>query len=66
MTDLPKLAYSIQDLVRLSGLGRSFIYEQINSGSLKVKKAGSRTVILAHDARAWLDALPDLYKRAES
>jgi predicted DNA-binding transcriptional regulator AlpA len=61
MSQEQKLAYSISDVVRISGLGRSFIYEEINAGRLKVKKAGRRTLALAADVEHWLSSLPELY-----
>ena len=38
-----KLAHSIAEFAQLSGLGRSFLYEQIALGRLPVRKAGRRT-----------------------
>ena len=59
-TAIEKLAYSITELVRISGVGRSFIYEEISAGRLKVKKAGRRTLILHAEATKWLGAMPDM------
>ncbi len=59
--DHTKLAYSIADLAHVAGVGRSFIYEEIRQGRLKVKKAGRRTLVLQSEATHWLDALPELY-----
>ena len=60
-----KLAYSITELTRSSGVGRSFIYEEIKSERLNVRKAGRRTLVLIADAEAWLANLPALnVKRA--
>ena len=39
-----KLAHSIAEFAQLSGLGRSFLYEQIKAGNLPVRKAGRRTL----------------------
>ncbi len=55
-----KLAYSIPEAVQASGLSRTTLYEHNSAGRLRMKKAGSRTIILADDLRAFLDALPDL------
>lgn len=52
------LAYSIAETCVLAHCGRTTIYEQINSGQLRAVKRGRRTIVLAHDLRAWLDALP--------
>jgi hypothetical protein len=53
-----KLAYSISAFAEIAGLGRSFIYEEIQAGRLKVRKAGRRTIILENEARGYLDSLP--------
>jgi hypothetical protein len=53
-----RLAYTIPDLVRGTGAGRSKIYEEIAAGRLKVRKLGSRTLVLHGDAMAWLESLP--------
>lgn len=61
MTDLKrqnKLVYSIADVTDLTGLGRSFVYEQIKAGSLIMRKAGRRSLIFDEDLRAWLAQLP--------
>jgi hypothetical protein len=39
-------------------LGHTKIYEEINAGRLRAVKCGSRTLILARDARAWERSLP--------
>jgi excisionase family DNA binding protein len=59
-----KLAYSIAELASAAGVGRSFIYEEIKSGRLKLKKAGRRSLVMEEDARAWLAGMPELYVRA--
>lgn len=53
-----KFAHSIAEFAQLSGLGRSFLYEQIKAGLLPVRKAGRRTLILRHEGEAWLTNLP--------
>ena len=55
-----RLAYSVDDVVRVSGLGRSKVYEEINSGCLVARKAGKRTLVLAADLDAWLNGLPKM------
>jgi excisionase family DNA binding protein len=54
-----KLAYSIAEVTKLTGVGRSFIYEEIKIGRLLVRKAGRRTLIFETDLRAWLASLPE-------
>ncbi len=52
------LAYDIKSFSRISGSGRSKIYEEIAAGRLVVRKVGRKTIILHEDAIAWLKALP--------
>jgi hypothetical protein len=55
-----KLAYSIPELSEMSGVGRSFLYEEIKARRLIVTKAGRRSIVLHGDALAWLSSLPKL------
>ena len=41
-------------------LGHTKIYDEISVGRLRAVKCGTRTLILARDARAWERALPTL------
>ncbi|UQD98209.1 helix-turn-helix domain-containing protein [Bradyrhizobium japonicum] len=52
------LVYSIADITKLVGLGRTFVYQEIKEGRLAVRKAGRRTLVLDADLKAWLSALP--------
>ena len=54
-----KLAHSIDDVTKLTGIGRSFVYEEIKAGRLLVRKAGRRTIIFDADLGAWLTSLPE-------
>jgi excisionase family DNA binding protein len=56
--DAQKLAYSIDDIAKLVGVGRSLLFEEVKAGRLPVKKAGRRTLILDADLSAWLSNLP--------
>nr|WP_083780447.1 helix-turn-helix domain-containing protein [Nitrobacter sp. Nb-311A] len=58
-----KFAHSVAEFAQLSGLGRSFLYEQIKSGDLPVRKAGRRTIILYDEGQAWLAKLPHAGQR---
>jgi excisionase family DNA binding protein len=62
-SDLParpaeRLAYSIQDVTKVTGLGRSYIYEEIKAGRLIIRKAGRRSLVFDDDLKAWLASLP--------
>jgi predicted DNA-binding transcriptional regulator AlpA len=53
-----KLALSIKELIVVSGISRTSIYNEIKTGRLVVHKLGRRTVVLAADVQNWLTALP--------
>jgi excisionase family DNA binding protein len=52
------LAYSIAEACEIARIGRTSIYEAINSGELIARKNGRRTLILSDDLRRWLQSLP--------
>jgi len=58
LNEQTKLSYTIPELVRDTGAGRSKIYEEIAAGRLKVRKLGKRTLVLHGDAMDWLKSLP--------
>lgn len=47
--DAAKIAYRIDEAVKASGLGRTFLYEQISNGALKSVKVGGRRLIMRDD-----------------
>jgi hypothetical protein len=59
MTDRLPLAVSINEAVRLSGLGRTSLYLAIQRGALVVKKAGRRTLVPIGSLQAFLTQLPE-------
>lgn len=52
--NVEKIAFSIDEAVKASSVGRSLIYTEIAAGNLRATKIGRRTVILADDLKAWL------------
>lgn len=54
-----KVALTIPEFCTCYGVGRSFTYDEINAGRLKVRKAGKKTLVLKADADNWLNALPE-------
>jgi excisionase family DNA binding protein len=58
MADSQSLAVSIAEAVRLTGIGRSSLYEAIRRGDLPIRKSGRRTLLLMEDLRQWLAGLP--------
>lgn len=54
------IAYSVEETRKVTGIGRTAIYEEIKAGRLRAVKRGRRTLILADDIRRWLEALPPI------
>ena len=55
-----KLAHTIPEAVRASGISRSAIYVAIGQGALRARKHGARTLILDSELRRFLRGLPRL------
>jgi excisionase family DNA binding protein len=51
-------AHRIEEAAKVSGVGRTLIFEAIKNGALRARKAGRRTLILQTDLEAWLHSLP--------
>jgi excisionase family DNA binding protein len=51
-------AYSIEEVCRLTNLGRTSIYKAIKSGQLIARYWGRRTLVLPEDCAAFLRDLP--------
>ena len=51
------LSLSIEEARAMTGLGRTKLYQLINSGDLKARKLGKRTIILKDDLDAFLASL---------
>ncbi|MCA1934772.1 MAG: helix-turn-helix domain-containing protein [Asticcacaulis sp.] len=49
-----KLAYRVNEAVKASGLGRSFLYERMSSGDLPSVKIGGRRLIMHDDLMRFL------------
>jgi excisionase family DNA binding protein len=58
--DFDLRAFRISEVCKRSGVGRTTVYAAIKDGSLKARKCGRTTIVLAGDLRAWLTALPAL------
>ena len=58
MAPVEPYAVSILEAVRLSGIGRSSIYQAIGRGELPIRKSGRRSLILTADLQQWLSKLP--------
>jgi excisionase family DNA binding protein len=61
-----KHGLTIHQACEFSGIGKTKLYEAINSGKLKARKAGKRTLILSDDLRDYLSSLPLMVRAAEA
>ena len=59
------LAYKIPEAVQVAPVGKTRLYEALNSGALKAYKQGAHTIIMRDDLLAWLRSLPD-YEPAQT
>ncbi len=48
------LSYSTDQASKIVGIGKTKLYQAINSGDLKARKFGKRTIILRDDLDAFL------------
>lgn len=52
------LSHTIAEAMKVTGLGRSSLYEAIGAGKIAAKKSGKRTLIPAESLRAFVANLP--------
>ena len=50
----PKLLFKIVEAAQITGYSRSFIYQAINKGELKVIRKGKTVRVLADDLQEWI------------
>jgi hypothetical protein len=57
-------AFDLHDFCHWAGgICRSFAYEEVKRGRLRLTKIGRKTVVTVEDAKAWLAALPKVGRR---
>lgn len=54
---MQKISYTISEFCEAAGIGRTRAYQEISEGRLRTVKCGSRTLVAADEAHAWLDRL---------
>jgi excisionase family DNA binding protein len=57
-------ALTVEEFCRCFSVGRTTVYEEINSGRLVARKRGSRTLIARDEARRWFHSLPPVERVA--
>ena len=63
---LPTLLHDLRDVSRSTNLGRTFLYDKIKKGQLKVLKAGRRTLVTEESLRDFIRALERDSARAKT
>lgn len=61
---LEKRSYTVDEFMAAFGIRRTKTYEEINSGRLKARRVGGRTLIAREDAEAWLGSFPTIQPHA--
>jgi hypothetical protein len=56
--DLEPITIDVKEAIRLSSLGRTFIYQKMSEGSFKSVKAKNRRLIIFESFKKWLISLP--------
>lgn len=56
--EIQREGLSISETSRVSGIGRTKLYEAISDGRLTARKFGKRTIILRADLERFLGSLP--------
>ena len=54
---MDQLSISIEAASKLTGIGRTKLYQAMKQGALKAKKFGKRTIILKEDLNSFLSNL---------
>ncbi|CAM3374742.1 helix-turn-helix domain-containing protein [Asticcacaulis taihuensis] len=61
---IDKISFRVDEAVKASGLGRSFLYEKMSEGRLRSIKIGGRRLILKTDLVAFLNHGVSTWKQA--
>lgn len=54
LLEMPRLTYSIGEVMKVLKLSRQVVYNEINAGRLKTYKVGRRRFASAEAVRAWI------------
>ncbi|MCK1507552.1 helix-turn-helix domain-containing protein [Bradyrhizobium sp. 18] len=63
---LTPLAFTVEEAGQVSRIGRNQLYLAVQTGALRARKLGKKTLILRDDLRAWLESLPFASSRSAS
>lgn len=54
----PQPTFTINEISQYARISRTKIYAEIKAGRLKIRKCGTRTLVLSEDLYTWLHNLP--------
>lgn len=54
---MSQFSFSVKETSQATGIGLTKLYQLINSGALKARKIGKRTIILKEDLEIFLSSL---------
>src|SRR5689334_15074852 len=54
VADMPALAFSPEQIAKITPLGRTFVFEAVKRGDLPSRKLGKHRVVMARDLVEWL------------
>ena len=58
-----KKLYTIRDVIEITSLGRTSVYQAIKKGELVVKKFGAKSLVTAESIESFIASLPNKEKR---
>ena len=58
-TSTEKGAYSVNEFLAWASIGRTAFYREVNEGRITITKFGTKTLITAANANAWLNSLSE-------
>lgn len=56
---MDKIAVTVPEAVQISGIGRTNLYKLFKDGSIKPRKAGTRTLVIVDELKEYLKSLPE-------
>lgn len=65
-SSLPPIMHDLRDVSRRTNLGRTFLYDKIKKGQLKVLKAGRRTLVTEESLRDFIRTLEEESERTSA